>query len=129
MAPVVNIPWSLVIHMKTMHAFTAPDSLTPLARAYRRMNYPRSARVADAIIINSESLRSEIQRYLKVDERKLKLIYEAVDHDLFKVGNAGAARCPRNVLRRNETVRAVRVVAVAIQELRRTAAGMGASPR
>ena len=92
MAPLVNISWSLVIHMKTMHAFTAPDALTPLARAYRRMNYPRSARAADAIIINSESLRSEIQRYLKVDERKLKLIYEAVDHDLFKPGDAGAAR-------------------------------------
>jgi glycosyltransferase involved in cell wall biosynthesis len=56
------------------------------------MNYPRSARVADAIIINSESLRSEIQRYLKVDETKLRLIYEAVDHDLFKPGDAGAAR-------------------------------------
>ena len=92
MAPLVNPSWSLVIHIKTMHAFTAPDSLTPLARAYRRMNYPYSARVADAIIINSESLRSEIQRYLKVDERKLKLIYEAVDHDLFKPGDVGAAR-------------------------------------
>jgi len=92
MAPLLNIPWSLVVHMKTMHAFTAPESLTPLARAYRRMNYPYSARVADAIIINSESLRSEIQRYMKVDERKLKLIYEAVDHDLFKPGDSGAAR-------------------------------------
>jgi glycosyltransferase involved in cell wall biosynthesis/SAM-dependent methyltransferase len=92
MAPLMSISWSLVIHMKTMHAFTAPDSLTPLARAYRRMNYPRSARVADAIIINSESLRGEIQRYLEVDARKLKLIYEAVDHDLFKPGDAGAAR-------------------------------------
>src|SRR6516225_9176227 len=40
MAPMVNIPWSLVIHMKTMHAFTDPASLTPMARAYRRMNYP-----------------------------------------------------------------------------------------
>jgi glycosyltransferase involved in cell wall biosynthesis len=92
MAPVVNIPWSLVVHIKTMHAFTAPDSLSPLARAYRRMNLPHSAKVADSIIINSQSLRSEIQRYLKVDERKLKLIYEAVDHDLFKPGDAGAAR-------------------------------------
>ncbi len=92
MAPLVNIPWSLVIHMKTMHAFTAPEALAPLPRLYRRMNYPRSARVADAIIINSESLRSEIQRYLKVDERKLKLIYEAVDHDLFRPGDAGEAR-------------------------------------
>jgi glycosyltransferase involved in cell wall biosynthesis len=92
MAPVVNIPWSLVIHMKTMHAFTAPDSLTPMARLYRRMNYPYSARVADAIIINSESLRSEIKRYLDVDDRKLKLIYEAVDHDLFRPGDAALAR-------------------------------------
>jgi glycosyltransferase involved in cell wall biosynthesis len=90
--PLVNIPWSLVIHMKTMHAFTAPDSVPPLVRAYRRMSYPRSMRVADAIIINSESLRSAIQRYLKVDDRKLKLIYEAVDHDLFAPGDARAAR-------------------------------------
>ncbi len=92
MAPVVNISWSLVIHMKTMHAFTAPEAIPPLTRAYRRMGYPRSASAADAIIINSESLRSEIQRYLKVDERKLKLIYEAVDHDLFQPGDADAAR-------------------------------------
>src|ERR1700759_3534689 len=92
MAPLVNIPWSLVIHMKTMHAFTAPEAISPLARVYRQLQYPRSARVADAIIINSESLRGEIQRYLKVDDRKLRLIYEAVDHDLFKPGDAGAAR-------------------------------------
>jgi glycosyltransferase involved in cell wall biosynthesis len=92
MAPLVKIPRSLVIHMKTMHAFTAPEAITPLPRLYRRMNYPRSARMADAIIINSESVRSEIQRYLKVDERKLKLIYEAVDHDLFRPGDAGEAR-------------------------------------
>jgi glycosyltransferase involved in cell wall biosynthesis len=92
MAPIVNAPWSLVIHMKTIHAFTDPGSLTPMARAYRRMNYPRSARLADAIIINSEYLRSEIGRYLTVDKRKLRLIYEAVDHDLFKRGDASAAR-------------------------------------
>ena len=92
MAPMVNISWSLVIHMKTMHAFTAPDAITPLVRAYRRLNYPRTARAADAIIINSESLRSEIERYLEVDARKLKLIHEAVDHDLFQQGDAAAAR-------------------------------------
>jgi glycosyltransferase involved in cell wall biosynthesis len=92
MAPLVNVPWSLVLHMKTMHAFTAPEAIAPLPRAYRRLNYPRSARAADAIIINSESLRSEVGKYLEVDERKLKLIYEAVDHDLFRPGDAGAAR-------------------------------------
>jgi len=92
MVTVVNFPWSTVIHIKTMHAFTAPDSISPLARAYRRMGYPHSARVADAIIINSESLRSEIENHLQVDARKLKLIYEAVDHNLFRQGDAGAAR-------------------------------------
>src|SRR5215472_18215036 len=92
MAPMAKIPRSLVIHMKTMHAYTAPNALAPLPRLYRRLNYPRTARLADAIIINSESLRSEIQRYLKVDERKFRLIYEAVDHELFKPGDPGEAR-------------------------------------
>ncbi|MGE5286764.1 MAG: glycosyltransferase family 4 protein [Micromonosporaceae bacterium] len=92
MAPLVPVPCSLVVHMKTMHAYTTPEAIAPLPRLYRRMNYPRSARAADAIIINSESLRSEIKRYLDVDERKLKLIYEAVDHDLFKPGDADLAR-------------------------------------
>jgi glycosyltransferase involved in cell wall biosynthesis len=92
MAPIVNISWSLVIHMKTMHAFTTPESVSLLPRIYRRLNYPRTARAADAIIINSQSLRSEIERYLEVDTRKLRLIYEAVDHDLFRPGDAGAAR-------------------------------------
>jgi glycosyltransferase involved in cell wall biosynthesis len=92
MAPAVNPSWSLVIHMKTMHAFTTPAAISPTARAYRRMNYPRSARLADAIIINSASLRSEIEQYLDVDARKLRMIYEAVDHDLFKPGDAAEAR-------------------------------------
>ncbi len=92
MAPVVNLSWSLVIHMKTLHAFTAPEAIPPLTRAYRRFSYPRSARAADAIIINSESLRTEIGQYLEVDDGKFKLIYEAVDHDLFKPGDAGTAR-------------------------------------
>ena len=92
MAPFVPVPCSLVVHMKTMHAYTTPGAIAPLPRLYRRMNYPRSARAADAIIINSESLRSEINRYLDVDESKLRLIYEAVDHDLFKPGDADLAR-------------------------------------
>jgi glycosyltransferase involved in cell wall biosynthesis len=92
MAPIVNPSWSLVIHMKTMHAFTTPEAIPPLTRAYRKFSYPRSARAADAIIINSESLRAEIGKYFQVDDRKFKLIYEAVDHELFKPGDVGAAR-------------------------------------
>jgi glycosyltransferase involved in cell wall biosynthesis len=92
MAPFVPMSPSVVIHMKTMHAFTTPDALGPMARVYRRMNYPRSVKVADAIIINSESLRAEVMRYLSVDPSKLKLIYEAVDHELFNPGDAAGAR-------------------------------------
>jgi glycosyltransferase involved in cell wall biosynthesis len=101
MAPPVNLSWSLVLHFKTMHAYTAPGSVPAPARIYRRMQYPRSARVADAIIINSESLRSEVQRYLEVDSGKLKLVYEAVDHEIFRPGDAAAARA--HVARRGVT--------------------------
>ena len=92
MAPIVSPFWSNVVHIKTMHAFTAPESVAPLTRAYRLMSYPRTVKVAEAIIINSESLRTEIERHLEVDSSKLKLIPEAVDHDLFKPGDADAAR-------------------------------------
>lgn len=92
MAPIVSPFWSNVVHIKTMHAFTAPESVAPLTRAYRLLSYPRTVKVAKAIIINSESLRTEIERHLEVDPSKLKLIPEAVDHDLFKPGDAAQAR-------------------------------------
>ena len=91
MAPLVN-PWGLVMHLKTMHAFTTPGSIGLSARLYRQMNYPRSVKLADAVIINSESLRAEVLHYLDVDPAKLRLISEAVDHDLFKPGDADLAR-------------------------------------
>jgi glycosyltransferase involved in cell wall biosynthesis len=87
LAPLVKPAGSLVVHFKTLHAYTAPASVRLTARLYRRMNYPRTARLADAIIINSESLRQEVQRYLDVDPAKLHLIPEAVDHDLFRPGD------------------------------------------
>lgn len=92
MAPLVNPTWSTVVHIKTMHAFTEPASVTPLTRAYRLFSYPRTVKVAEAVIINSESLRTEIEKYLEVDPAKLKLIPEAVDHDLFKPGDPEQAR-------------------------------------
>ena len=91
-APFLNMSWSPVIHLKTMHAFTAPDSVAPLTRLYRRLGYPRSVKAAEAIIINSESLRAEVKKHLDVDESKLKLIYEAVDHELFQPGDISEAR-------------------------------------
>jgi glycosyltransferase involved in cell wall biosynthesis len=91
MAPMVHASPALVIHLKTMHAFTTPESINPRVRAYRRLNYPRSVRIADAVIVNSQSLRREVMEHLQVDPSKLRLIYEAVDHSLFKPGDAGLA--------------------------------------
>jgi len=87
MAPIVRAAPGLVVHFKTMHAFTAPEAIQPANRLYRRLSYPRTAKVADAIIINSESLRHEVMKYLDVDPAKLRLIPEAVDHDLFRPGD------------------------------------------
>jgi glycosyltransferase involved in cell wall biosynthesis len=91
MAPIVKPAPSLVVHFKTMHAYTAPQALRWSARLYRRLNYPRTAKVADAVIINSESLRGEIRQYLNVDPAKLHLIPEAVDHLLFRPGDRDEA--------------------------------------
>jgi glycosyltransferase involved in cell wall biosynthesis len=91
MAPMVN-PWGLVLHMKTMHAFTEPESVPLPIRAYRRFSYPRGAQKAGAIIINSNSLRAEIDKYLEIDPSKLRLIYEAVEHSIFKPGDPDEAR-------------------------------------
>lgn len=87
MAPLVKSAPALVAHIKTLHAYTTPHAISPPARLYRRLSYPRTTRLADAVIINSESLRDEVQHFLKVDPAKLRLIREAVDHDLFNPGD------------------------------------------
>jgi len=90
-APIVRPAPSLVVHFKTLHAYTAPQSIRLAARTYRRMSYPRTAKVADAIIINSESLRREVMHYLDPDPAKLHLIPEAVDHEVFQPGGTDEA--------------------------------------
>ena len=40
MAPLVNFSWSLVIHIKTMHAFTAPEAITAAAPALPAAELP-----------------------------------------------------------------------------------------
>lgn len=91
-APVVRPAPSMVAHFKTMHAFSAPDSVRRLARWYRQQGYPHTAKVSDAIILNSESIRAEVDQYLEVDPSKLHLVPEAVDHDVFKPGDPDEAR-------------------------------------
>jgi len=90
-APMVRPAPGLVAHFKTLHAFTSPGALNPLVRLYRRTGYPHTATVADIVIINSESLRREVETYLDVDPAKLRLIPEAVDHHVFRPGDRDEA--------------------------------------
>lgn len=86
-APMVRPAPGLVAHFKTLHAFTVPEAINPLVRWYRRTGYPHTAKVADVVVINSESLRHEIETHLDVDPAKLRLIPEAVDHEVFRPGD------------------------------------------
>ncbi|MEV5298773.1 glycosyltransferase family 4 protein [Amycolatopsis methanolica] len=91
MAPIVKSAPKLVVHIKTLHAYTTPHAISPPARLYRQLSYPRTARLADAIILNSRSLVDEVQQYLNVDPAKIRLIPEAVDHELFNPGDRDEA--------------------------------------
>jgi glycosyltransferase involved in cell wall biosynthesis len=90
-APVVRPASGLVVHIKTMHAHKEPQSLKLINRLYRQISLPRTVKVADAVILNSESLRAEVHHYLDLDPAKVHLIPEAVDHDLFKPGDRDQA--------------------------------------
>jgi glycosyltransferase involved in cell wall biosynthesis len=90
-APIVRPAPGLVVHIKTMHAHTEPQALKLINRWYRQLSLPRTVKVADAIVLNSESLRAEVHHYLDVDPAKVHLIPEAVDHDLFRLGDRDQA--------------------------------------
>jgi glycosyltransferase involved in cell wall biosynthesis len=89
--PVLRPSCGLVVHIKTMHAFSLPN-FPKWQGMYRRFTYPRSARAADTIIVPSYSVRDEVQRYIDVDAAKFRVVPEAVDHELFKPGDPLAAR-------------------------------------
>ncbi|MFO7192926.1 MAG: glycosyltransferase family 1 protein [Thermocrispum agreste] len=91
LAPVVKPAPGLAAHIKTLHAYTTPGAIGLPTRVYRRLSYPHTARAADAIVINSQSLKAEVQQYLDVDESKLRLITEGVDHDRFRPGDPDQA--------------------------------------
>jgi glycosyltransferase involved in cell wall biosynthesis len=91
LAPIVRPAPGLVVHIKTMHAHKEPRSLKLINRLYRQLNLPRTVKVADAVILNSESLRAEVDHYLDINPAKVHLIPEAVDHDLFTPGDRDQA--------------------------------------
>jgi glycosyltransferase involved in cell wall biosynthesis len=91
LTPIVRPAPGLVVHIKTMHAHTEPQAVKLINRLYRQLSLPRTVKVADAVILNSESLRAEVHHYLDIDPAKVHLIPEAVDHDLFRPGDRDQA--------------------------------------
>ena len=65
MAPIVSPTWSNVVHIKTMHAFTAPASVAPLTRAYRKLSYPRTVKVASDLINLGFTLSAMVQALVR----------------------------------------------------------------
>ena len=113
-----------------MHAFTPPDSISPLPRALppAELSALRAGRRRD-----HHQLREPALRDREVPGRRPAQAQADLRGGRPRPVQAGRRRCGsgsgRGLIRRDEAIRALRVVAVAVQELRRAAAGLGAGPR
>jgi glycosyltransferase involved in cell wall biosynthesis len=68
-----------VLKINTMHHYHTPKMIGYLRSSYRTAAFALSAKVADTIIANSTSTRDDICHFLHVNEKKVKMIWEAVD--------------------------------------------------
>jgi len=67
-----------------MHAFTHPKTLDRKVVFYRKLTNKNSAARCDHIIANSTSCKSDIIKYFGAPESKISIVYEALDHQIFK---------------------------------------------
>ena len=74
----------VVATVKTMHAFTAPESLPMAKRLFRKRIGGRTATRAKLVISNSESNTEDLIRYFGIDPSRIRVVHEALDHNLFK---------------------------------------------
>jgi glycosyltransferase involved in cell wall biosynthesis len=74
----------VVATVKTMHAFTAPESLPISKRVFRKIIGGRTARKARLIISNSDSNSEDLVKYFGIDPERIRIVHEALDHGLFK---------------------------------------------
>ncbi len=74
----------VVATVKTMHAFTAPESLPLSKRAFRKIIGGRTARNARLIISNSYSNSQDLVQFFGIDPKRIRIVHEALDHELFK---------------------------------------------
>src|SRR6202035_3772530 len=68
-----------VLKINTMHHYRTPEMIGFWKSSYRVAAFSRSARVADCIMANSRSTRDDICHFLGVNDKKVKIVWEAVD--------------------------------------------------
>jgi glycosyltransferase involved in cell wall biosynthesis len=68
-----------VLKINTMHHYRTPKMIGYLRSSYRTTAFSLSAKVADSIMANSSSTRDEICHFLGVNDKKVKMVWEAAD--------------------------------------------------
>ncbi len=68
-----------ILKINTLHHFRTPKQIGRTRSVYRTVAFGAAARAADCILANSSVTSDDICRFLKVDARKVKTVWEAVD--------------------------------------------------
>lgn len=74
-----------VVIMHDLIEFNVPDKFSKLKMFYRtKIADPITAKKADKIITVSENSKRDLMKFLKIEEDKIKVIYNGVDRNKFK---------------------------------------------
>jgi len=78
-----HVGCATVQHVKTLHHLLIPGCVDPRGEAFRKLAVGLSARSADMVIANSESLRRATISLLGVHPDRIVVVPEAVEHTIF----------------------------------------------
>ena len=79
----LTLPCASVLHIKTLHHYHAPKSLTLGQNLARRLLFGPSARRADLIIANTQHTKDDICHFYRVSPDKVAIVQEGVDTGVF----------------------------------------------
>ena len=85
-----------VVTVHDVTFFRIPQRYPLARRLYMQTSTQLAARVADAIIVPSETVRDDVRRFLHVPEAKLDVVYEAAAARFAPVARAAAAAVARS---------------------------------
>ena len=86
----VPLPRTTAATVVTLHDIQhrdLPDFFGPARRSFRRIAYDRAARIADAVIVTSEFVRTRAIERLGLTSDRIHVIPLAIDHTLFRPGD------------------------------------------